>query len=168
MKASRIAFCAGSGCTLIGSRSPESTARAISSSVVTPMFIPRSVCPSIVVTGVSHGISSPNGTTCTALGLQLEGTTEPLLGELHVLLVLLVLALDLDLGLQTDGQPLDLLVHGAALDPHLTLDDAARDDVDLGQHRLDRSPTGPQAREQPLEPHVCSSLRQRICSCSVP
>ncbi len=66
MNASRIAFCAGSGCTLIGSRSPESTARAISSSVLTPMFIPRSACPSIIVIGVSQGISRPNCTACTA------------------------------------------------------------------------------------------------------
>ena len=130
--ASRIACCAGSGCTLIGSRSPESTARAISSSVVTPMFIPGRCVPRIVVIGVSHGISSPNGTACTAPGLHLERTTEPLLGELDVLLVLLVAALDLDPGLQSDGQPLDLLVHGPALDPHLALYDPARDDVLLG------------------------------------
>lgn len=90
--------------------------------------------------------------------LQLEGTAEPQLRELDVLLVLLVvMALDLDPGLETDRQTLDRLVHGPALDPHLTLDDAAGYDVDLGQHRLDRSPTGPQAREQPLEPHVFSS-----------
>ncbi len=161
-KASRIACCAGSGCTLIGSRSPESTARAISSSVVTPMFIPRSCCPSIIVIGVSHGISSPNGTTCTAPGLHLEGTAEPQLRELDVLLVLLVAALDLDRRLQTDGQPLDLLVDGTALDPHLTLDDTARNDVDLGQHRLDRSPAGTQAREQLLE-RPCLSFSSDPC-----
>ena len=110
----------------------------------------------MLVTGVSHGISSPNGTTCTAPGLHLEGATETLLGELDVLLDFLVTALDLDACLQTDGQPLDLLVHRPALDPHLTLDDTAGHDVRLGEHRLHGGAAGAHAREQLLEAHVHS------------
>ncbi len=56
-------------------------------------------------------------------GPHLERAAEAQLGELDVLLVLLVLALDLDPGLQTHGEALDLLVDGTALDPHLALDD---------------------------------------------
>ncbi len=86
-------------------------------------------------------------------GLELEGAAQLELGELDVLLVLLVPALDLDLGLEPDGQPLDVLVHGPALDPHLALDDSARNDIDLRQYRLDRGPAGPETREQLLERH---------------
>jgi hypothetical protein len=86
-------------------------------------------------------------------GLKREGATEPHLGELDVLLRLLVLALDLDPRLEPHGQPLDLLVDGTTLDPHLTLDHTARDHVGLRQHGLDRGAAGSQTREQLLEPH---------------
>lgn len=87
----------------------------------------------------------------------LERAAEPQLGELDVLLGLLLLALDLDPGLQSDGEPLDLLVHRSALNPYLTLDDPTRYDVELGQLRLHRCTTGTHTREQPLEAHVFSS-----------
>ena len=73
-------------------------------------------------------------------------------------LVLLVTALDLDPRLQADGEPLDLLRHGPALDPHLALHDPARHDVHLGELGLHRRTTGTQAREQLLEAHVHSFL----------
>ena len=63
-----------------------------------------------------------------------------------------------------DGQPLDLLVDRTPLDPHLTLDDAARNGVQLDEFRLHRSTAGPQAREQPLEPHVLFPPRQSLLS----
>lgn len=89
-------------------------------------------------------------------GLHLEGPTDVLLGELDVLLALLVAALDLDPRLEADVEPLDPLVHGAALEPHLTLDDPAGDDVRLGQLRLDGRAPGTHAREQLLEAHIYS------------
>lgn len=100
----------------------------------------------------------PEGYDVHGTGPRLERATEPKLGELDVLLGLRVLALDLDPGLQTDGEPLDLLIHGPALDPHLALDDPTRYDIEFGQLGLHRSTTGTHAREQPLEAHVYSSL----------
>lgn len=93
-------------------------------------------------------------------GLHLEGTTQTLLGEDDVLLVLLVAALDLDPRLQPDGQPLDLLLHGSTLDPNLALDDSAGHDVRLGDDRVHRSTTGAQAREQLLEAHALTPLER--------
>lgn len=87
-------------------------------------------------------------------GLDLEGTTETLLDELQVLLDLLVPALDLDTGLETDGESLDLLVDRSALDTHLALDDPARHDVLLGQLGLDGRAAGAMLASSLLKPIV--------------
>lgn len=96
------------------------------------------------------------------LGLQLELTAQPHLGELDVPLVLLVPALHLDTGLEPHGEPLDPLVDGAALDVHLALDDTARYDVHLRQHRLHGGTPAPRLASSRLKAMSRSSPRPRL------
>ena len=136
--------------------SVESTAWAIASSVETPMLMPVSCCPMNIVTGVSQGTSSWNGTVCVAPSFSSSAPPSCCRAELDVLLHLPVVGLHLDLRHETDGQPLDLLVDGARLDVHLTLYDAARHHVRLVQDGVHRRTSDAHTREQLLETHLSS------------
>ncbi len=124
---------------------------------------PRSDCPSIMVIGVSHGISSPKGTACTAPAFGWKAPpSRALVNSISCLYSWSPLSrLDLGLGARPTAPSISWSTEppGSAPPPWTT---PPRYDVGLDRLGLHRSPTGPQAREQLLERHVCPSPGLRV------